>query len=166
MTEPREQRVRLRPAGPGDEGFLRELHASTVQPEIALTGLDAGQMQLLLEQQYNARKSAYRLHYPGARYDIVEIDGLEAGVQCTDCSGEQILLVDLALLPQYRNQGTGSVLLTRLIDSAREQRKTLALHVLAGNPAQRLYERVGFLVTGTTPPYVRMEWRPATGAHP
>lgn len=166
MTGSFEERVRLRPAGPDDEGFLRELHASTILPEIALMGLDAGQTQLLLEQQYQARKSTYLSHYPDATYVIIEIDRNIAGLQCTNDSGEQILLVDLALLPQYRNQGIGSQLLTRLIDNARDQQKRVVLHVLAANPAQRLYERLGFRVTETTPPYIRMEWHPATDGNP
>jgi hypothetical protein len=34
------------------------------------------------------------------------------------------------------------------------------LHVVAGNPARRLYVRLGFRPVGWTGPYEQMEWLP------
>jgi ribosomal protein S18 acetylase RimI-like enzyme len=38
--------------------------------------------------------------------------------------------------------------------------KVVELHVEAGNPAQRLYRRLGFVQMDEAVPYLRMQWRP------
>jgi hypothetical protein len=38
---------------------------------------------------------------------------------------------------------------------------TLRLQVLRGNPAIRLYQRLGFVQSGADPMYLQMEWVPA-----
>jgi ribosomal protein S18 acetylase RimI-like enzyme len=52
---------------------------------------------------------------------------------------------DLAVLPTYRGQGVGRLLLEQVAAKGRELGCKLTLEVRAGNyPAQRLYEAVGF----------------------
>jgi ribosomal protein S18 acetylase RimI-like enzyme len=54
----------------------------------------------------------------------------------------------VALLPDYTGQGIGTALLDELLTAARRQFTTIALSVRAGNPAFRLYQRLGFRVIG------------------
>jgi ribosomal protein S18 acetylase RimI-like enzyme len=53
-------------------------------------------------------------------------------------------LIDIALLPQYRNQGIGSTLLRELLADAARAGCAVSLKVENTNPAARLYERLGF----------------------
>ncbi len=54
---------------------------------------------------------------------------------------------DLAVAAERRGEGIGTALLNHAALWARAQgRRGLSLHVAQGNPAQRLYERVGFRV--------------------
>jgi ribosomal protein S18 acetylase RimI-like enzyme len=53
--------------------------------------------------------------------------------------------LSIAVLPEYRDQGIGTQLLTRLFDSVPEK-FPISLSVSADNPALRLYERFGFEV--------------------
>ncbi|MGH9901626.1 MAG: GNAT family N-acetyltransferase, partial [Pyrinomonadaceae bacterium] len=50
----------------------------------------------------------------------------------------------MAVLPEHRGRGVGSNLLRRLLDSAGAVYSSVCLSVSAGNPALRLYERMGF----------------------
>lgn len=50
----------------------------------------------------------------------------------------------IAVLPNYRNQGIGTELLTQLCDQARDRYAAISLSVSTPNPALRLYRRLGF----------------------
>ena len=56
----------------------------------------------------------------------------------------------IAVIPEVRGQGIGSALLENLLSMASAQFPAISLSIRADNPAQRLYERNGFLpVEGT-----------------
>ncbi|HAV35432.1 MAG TPA: GNAT family N-acetyltransferase, partial [Massilia sp.] len=63
----------------GDEAFLRRLYAEVRAPEIALTGWDAVTAEAFLRMQFDAQHHHYQKHYAGARFDIVEHEGVPAG---------------------------------------------------------------------------------------
>lgn len=52
--------------------------------------------------------------------------------------------LSIALFPQYREQGIGSRLLTKLLKIAQTQYAAISLSVDPNNPALRLYQRAGF----------------------
>jgi ribosomal protein S18 acetylase RimI-like enzyme len=52
--------------------------------------------------------------------------------------------LSVAVLPEYRNQGVGTTLLTRLIADVESQYSAVSLSVSPANPAIRLYQRLGF----------------------
>ena len=54
----------------------------------------------------------------------------------------------ISILPEYRNQGIGAMLMNRLFDLLRERGyKRTSLSVQQNNPAVRFYERLGYIVT-------------------
>jgi GNAT superfamily N-acetyltransferase len=53
--------------------------------------------------------------------------------------------LSIAVLPDYRGQGTGAALLERLFAAARKRYPGISLSVSSTNPARRLYERAGFV---------------------
>jgi ribosomal protein S18 acetylase RimI-like enzyme len=63
--------------------------------------------------------------------------------------GRDVLYISLlAVAPEHRKQGIGSVLLERLIAAAEWMGRGVALDVgVENDPARRLYERLGFRVT-------------------
>ena len=70
----------------------------------------------------------------------------------------QLLMDGISVSPKARGSGIGSSLLRQLKEHARlEGYRTLRLDVIDTNPAaRRLYERVGFVATGTAQfPYLR-----------
>ncbi|MGK7952585.1 MAG: N-acetyltransferase family protein [Xenococcaceae cyanobacterium] len=54
--------------------------------------------------------------------------------------------LSIAVLPQYRDQGIGTKLLTELFSQVRNQYSAVSLSVSSNNPALRLYRRLGFEV--------------------
>ncbi len=65
---------------------------------------------------------------------------------------EELLL--FAVLPEYRKQGLGRLMLGSLKDAAAERgAKRLLLEMRKGNPAESLYRDVGFYIIGERPGY-------------
>lgn len=54
----------------------------------------------------------------------------------------------IAVLPEYLGCGVGTLLLQYLLEAAKQRYPRVVLSVRATNPAKRLYERMGFVVTG------------------
>ncbi len=54
--------------------------------------------------------------------------------------------LSIAVLPDYRRQGLGSLLLTTLLEASRQKFAAVSLSVSSDNPARRLYQRLGFIV--------------------
>jgi len=54
----------------------------------------------------------------------------------------------IAVLPEYLGYDVGSLLLKHLLEAAKHFYSRVVLSVRATNPAKRLYERMGFVVTG------------------
>jgi putative acetyltransferase len=65
----------------------------------------------------------------------------------------------ICVTPKARNQGIGSALLTYMMEMAKRDYhiEILQLEVYEGNPALRLYERLGFEVIGTHPNFLKEE---------
>lgn len=148
----------------GDEAFLRRLYAEVRAPEIALTGWDAASADAFLRMQFDAQHAHYQQHYPGARFDIVEHDGVPVGRLYVARGAHEIRVIDISLLAAWRGQGIGATLLGALLDEARLDGRSVTIHVEQHNPALSLYARLGFTHIDTNGLYLLMAWRPATPA--
>jgi ribosomal protein S18 acetylase RimI-like enzyme len=73
---------------------------------------------------------------------------LTAGEKTTSYVDDDIPELAIAVLPGYLGRGVGTQLLQHLLEAAKEHYSVVALSVRATNPAIRLYERMGFVVTG------------------
>ena len=152
--------IRLRPIRPDDDEFLRRLFASTREAELSLLDWDAGQRDAFLRMQFVAQRRHYEEHYPGASFQVVLIDGAPAGRLYVARWPEEIRVVDIALLPEYRDLGVGTLLLERILSEGGAERKRVTVHVERANPARRLYERLGFSSTTDDGIHILMTWRP------
>lgn len=70
----------------------------------------------------------------------------------------------VAVLPAYRGRGVGTSLLTRLIEAAGGMYEYISLSVSAGNPAMRLYRRLGFEEVGQSGDSITMRRSLSAGA--
>ena len=153
--------VDFRPALPSDEPFLFELYASTRQEEIAAWGWEDAQRQAFLSMQFNARQRQYSATAMNASHQIILCAGQPVGHIWIDHRPAEIVLVDIALLPDQRGVGIGTALIQRLQAEAAQAGKPIRLHVLNTNRASRLYSRLGFQVSREDEIYAEMVWKPA-----
>ena len=142
---------------PEDEPFLFSVYSSTRVDELALTGWSEEQKDAFLQMQFRAQQGQYQYTYPNAINQIIESDGVPAGRLIVDHSEGATLLVDIALLPQFRNLGLG----TSLLRSLQAEGKKINLHVIRSNLAVELYQRLGFIFVGEESFHSQMEWSPA-----
>jgi ribosomal protein S18 acetylase RimI-like enzyme len=151
--------LELRPATPFDRDFLLEVYASTRTEELAVVPWDDDQKKTFLRMQFVAQDRAYRGQMPDASYDIVVVDGVRAGRFYVDRRAEEIRIVDIALLPDHRGSGIGTELLRAILDEGEASGKPVTIHVVEGNPARALYERLGFREIGGTGVHVLLARR-------
>lgn len=155
----------LRPVAGPDEDFLFALYASTRAAEFAPFGWPEAQLHAILRMQFNAQQRAYGAQYSAAGHQIVLLDDVPVGRIWVERSGDEILLVDIALLPSTRGRGIGTQLIKELIVEATATGKPLRLMVVRDNDgARRLYERLGFVITGDDGPRYQMEHRASSAA--
>ncbi len=152
--------VVLRPAGEADTTFLRGVYRSTREDELAPTGWDEAQKDAFVEMQFDAQHRYYAEHYPDASFDVVLVDGEPAGRLYVARGPEEIRIVDIALLPEYRNRGIGSALIQDIVAEGALRGRPVTIHVERFNPALGLYERLGFSAVADRGVYLLLEWRP------
>lgn len=153
----------LRDANSQDLPFLFSLYCDVRSEEMSAWGWPAGQIEAFLRMQYDAQRRSYEAAYPEAIHQIVVSGGAPVGRRLAARTGQGMQLVDIALLASHRNRGIGTRLIRELMDDCRATRRVLRLHVLRGNPALRLYQRLGFTETSADPMYIQMAWTPDCG---
>ena len=156
-----EPALALRPAGDHDNEFFGRVFASTRAEELAPLPWPDEQKRTFLAQQFAAQSAHYAEHYADASFDVILIDGEPAGRLIVARRERAILIVDIALLPDYRSRGVGTRLLGSLVAEAEASGRRLSIYVEMNNPARRLYERLGFRPIGEEGVYLRMERDPA-----
>ncbi len=156
---------KLRPLGALDEEFSFQVYASTRAGEMKLVDWGDEQKTAFLRMQFNAQRQHYHLHYPQALWQVIEQETHGIGRLVTDDSDPQVfLLMDIALLTEYRGQGVGTAILQGLLQVANSKNKVSSLHVEPNNPALNLYRRLGFVVCGQSGFYLEMKRQPGPGA--
>lgn len=150
----------LRPAVAGDAEFLESVYVSTREEEMAAWGWPPEQQRAFLKMQFDARNRSYQAAFEHAQHSVLLVAGAPAGTLIVDRVGNEIRLVDIALLPRYRSRGLGTRVISGLIEESSRKGVPLRLSVLHGNRAIRLYQRLGFVVVESDAMYIEMECRP------
>lgn len=152
----------MRSIRPEDEGFLLKLYGSTRQEEISTWGWDQSQQDGFIRMQFTAQRRWYQAAYPDAEHRLIFGEDEPIGRILVFREKARIELIDISLLPEYRNRGIGTALLLELIEESRKFDVPLRLQVLRANHgAIRLYRRLGFATVGEDEVYYRMERGPA-----
>lgn len=131
----------------GDLPELEQLYITLRWPEFALLAMPDEGKRTLLGLQFQAQRSQYRARYPQVLFLIVRIGAAPVGRLYLGEAEGDIHVLDIALLAELRNRGLGRALLAAVIDQARAAGGGVRLHVDKSNPAQRLYQRLGFAVS-------------------
>ncbi|MGB3692860.1 MAG: GNAT family N-acetyltransferase [Spirulinaceae cyanobacterium] len=143
-----------------DEAFLYQVYASTRQEELALVDWDDSQKESFLKMQFNAQHKYYQENYSQAQFLIVLLDEKAIGRLYINYHKDEIRLMDIALLPSFRNQGIGTIFLKKIITEGQQLGLPIRLHVEAYNRALQLYQHLGFQSLGEKGVYYLMERLP------
>lgn len=151
--------VTLRRRGPDDLEFVRDVYVASRWEELTVTGWPEPVKLQFLHDQHRMQHAQYTSLCEGAAWGIIEKDGQRAGRLYLLYRSQDLRIIDIALMPAYRNQGLGSGLLRSLQQMARDLNAAKAsIHVERDNPARRLYDRLGFQLAGTNGLYYLLEW--------
>jgi GNAT superfamily N-acetyltransferase len=144
----------LRQATERDVDFLWWLHGATMRTYVeAIWGWDEAVQRELFQERFDP-----------ARLQIVERAGEAIGYISVERREHSIFLSAIEVEPDSQSQGIGTRLIRDLQDEAERQGIPVRLRVLQGNPARRLYERLGFAATGETETHIMMNWQPQIAA--
>ena len=157
-------KITLRPITDEDQPFLRRLYSSTRQDEMALVDWTEEQKREFLTMQFMAQHKFYLEQFRRARFDLMLLGDEPIGRLYVDRRRDELRIIDIALLPQYRSQGIGSYFMKQLLAEAAAKNLPVRIHVEHYNPAMRLYRRLGFQQIDENGVYYLMEWRAGSGA--
>ncbi|NNM28153.1 MAG: GNAT family N-acetyltransferase [Akkermansiaceae bacterium] len=145
---------------------MRSLFATVWERALALADWPDETKEAVLRQQFEAQHDGYRSAHPEADHELILVDGEPVGRLYVRREAEVIGLMDISLLPAWRNRGLGSRLIRDLLAEAREGGQRVELYVEKWNPdARRLYLRLGFADREDIGTHWMMEWRPDESPH-
>jgi ribosomal protein S18 acetylase RimI-like enzyme len=154
--------LKLRPESEADAAFLFALHETVKGPELAPLTIPDQVRRQLLEMQYRAMMASYRAEFPAARFEVVTLDEAPIGRLITDDSQGWFHIVHVALLPEWRNRGISTVLMTTVLAEPRRQGLRCEATVALDNVAsQSLWSRLGFTERERDAINLIVEWRPS-----
>ena len=143
-------RYALRPATAGDYDFIYKVKTITLKEYVAQTwGWNEADQQ-----------SRFSASFDPAQWQIVQLDGRNIGVLCLEREEGGLFLANIEILPPFQNRGIGTRIIEDILASARRDCLPVRLQVLKVNPARRLYERLGFVVTSETDTHYLMGCAP------
>lgn len=130
--------ITLRPAQAMDLPFCRRITHETMRWIIEqLFGWDEAQQVEKFAKQWNVDE---------VRIIMVATEG--AGWLQTATVEDAVFLKQIYLDRPFQRQGIGTHVMQVVIEEAERQSKAVTLGVVKINPARRLYERLGFRITG------------------
>jgi ribosomal protein S18 acetylase RimI-like enzyme len=158
------QQVTLRPIAEDDGPLLFEIYASTRVEELAGVEWDEAQKAAFLRHQFEAQHQQYHEGYRDASFNVILLDGQPAGRLYLARGVDEIRIVDIAILPDFRGRGIGTGLITSIQADAAQAGKAVRIHVERFNPALRLYDRLGFRPIVDRGVYLFLEWTASPAA--
>jgi ribosomal protein S18 acetylase RimI-like enzyme len=155
--------ISLRSATAADEQFLKRVHDAARHWEFAFL-LQSGDAELyhkIMAQQYESQHRFYFATYDTAHYGIIQWTDRPIGRLYVDYRDDEVRILDIAVLPDYRGRGIGRIVMRGVCLEAAMRRLPVRLHVHYLSRATLFYQRLGFQRIGTDGPSHVMEWRHA-----
>lgn len=152
--------ITLRDAVADDEAFLREVYAGTRAQELSLVPWNDEQRNAFLRMQFDAQHTHYHSQFPAADYQIILFEGQPIGRVYVHRSGEGIRILDITILPDYRNKGFGSSIIREFLAQGSQEGKSVSIWVEHYNPSRALFDRLGFIQIQEDGYNLLLEWIP------
>ncbi|PWJ58074.1 ribosomal protein S18 acetylase RimI-like enzyme [Dyadobacter jejuensis] len=161
--KPAHPEITLRSIEPQDMPSLLAMYGSTRKQEMDQLPEWTSAMKLaFITSQFEAQHNHYQKNYIGADFWVICQNNVAIGRLYfhENFQGRGMRIIDITLLPPYRNRGIGSGIINDLIKLADQRERGLSIHVESFNPAKDLYTRLGFKkISETNGVYHLMEWK-------
>jgi len=143
--------ITTRPAQSEDREWLIELRASTMNVHLHASGI----------QVSNTEHEA-RVDQDFDQIYIVSLNGNRVGMIKTIRTEQLWRLVQIQVQLSHQGLGIGTRLVTELLREADDAGIALELNVLKVNPAQRLYQRLGFVTAADQGAALTLRYTPGS----
>ena len=92
---------------------------------------------------------------------IIQFRGTDIGFLATSSTPDTLKVNQIYILPEYQGRGIGSACMTRIVDDASLEMKSVALQVLKVNTrGTAFYQRLGFTIVGESATHIQMKKLP------
>lgn len=142
-----------------DRPFIEKVYRSTREEELLFTYWTEEQKNTFVLMQLNAQVADYKNNYKEATYELILYHKKPVGYLYLWETRNEIRILDISLLPEFRENGIGTFILKEIIASAGLKKKFISLHVAHNNPAKNLYKRLGFKVMSNCITHIYMEYK-------
>ena len=152
--------LKLSPIDNFDESFLLTVYASTRSKEMALVSWSDEQKRAFLEMQFQAQHNYYLSRYPNASYSIINLEEQPIGRLYVDRQKDKIKILDITVLPEYRNRGVGTKLIAEILQAGEQAEKPVQIYIESYNPSANLFSRLGFQPIAEEGINFLLQWNP------
>ena len=109
----------------------------------------------------NYQRELHNRRFTAQDVCIIQFRGTDVGFLATSSTPDTRNVHQLFILPEYQGKGIGSACMTRIVDHASLEVKSVALQVLKVNTRGiTFYQRLGFSIIGESPTHFQMERLP------
>jgi GNAT superfamily N-acetyltransferase len=141
--------VMVRHATAEDEAFVNNLTVTTM----------AGYVEATWPDDPIAHSCYWELNkFDSSNTRILQVDGNYVGRLSTTLRADCVFIDEIHVVPEYQRKGIGQEAIEVVLEEARRLGLSVRLTVLEVNPAQGLYLRMGFTITGTRDHRIHMEY--------
>ena len=133
--------------------IIRQARADDIE---ILDKIHAENMQNYVEKVYLWNPKLFRACFIRQDYQVIEKKRQILGFIKIVTSKTDIYLAEIQIDRQYQKQGIGTNLIQSIIKQAQLQDKELWLKIVKGNPAEKLYARLGFTIFAESSTHKKM----------
>jgi ribosomal protein S18 acetylase RimI-like enzyme len=138
--------ITFRPVTEADQEFLLSAYASTRAAEMAVVPWSAEQKEAFVKTQLAAQTHHYGIEYPEASHEVICRDGAAVGRLYLDRGTQRVHILDVTVLPEFRNAGVGSFVMRQILEEAGRNGLPVTIYVESFNPSLSLFRKLGFQV--------------------
>ncbi|MDJ0844712.1 GNAT family N-acetyltransferase [Crocosphaera sp.] len=115
-------------------------------------------MKPYVEKLYPWNPQLFRNNFIADDYQVITLDNKVIGFVKVVDSDTEIYLAEIQIANNHQRMGIATHVIHSLIENAQTHHQKLWLKVLKTNPAQSLYQRLGFTLTSQSSTHYIMEW--------
>jgi len=153
--------VTLRPETESDASFILDLFLSTREELPGWRELLPAQRTEILKSQSAHQVHHYRTTFPNAWFTIVEVNNRPAGRLYVNQTQNELRVIDISLLPEYRQNGIGTQLIKNIQAESIRTQTPILLHVEIESKARGFYTHLGFHELKSNSTHTAYVWQPS-----